>query len=51
MAQAGVNKKKLIDAYKKNAKNGIKILLSMSINNKVRVTSSEDIISFLNKKI
>jgi len=51
MAKEGINKQILIDAYKKDIQCGIKILLSTSINRKVRVTSSLDVINILNNKI
>ncbi|XP_066600064.1 uncharacterized protein [Prorops nasuta] len=51
MAKEGINKKILIDAYRKDSINEIKVLLSMSVNCKIRVTSSTDIINIINDRI
>uniref|UniRef100_A0ABD2X083 Exonuclease domain-containing protein n=1 Tax=Trichogramma kaykai TaxID=54128 RepID=A0ABD2X083_9HYME len=54
MAKEGIDLEKLKEAYKKDQKDGIKILLSMSVNNKVRVTSSQkciDIVQEIIKKM
>lgn len=51
MAKEGISKNILIDTYNKNPKDGIKLLLSISINKKVRVTSNKNIILAKNEKI
>lgn len=44
MAKESITKQVLLNAYKVNGIKGIKILLSMSVNKKVRVTSNTKII-------
>jgi len=51
MAREGINQKVLFDTYKKDSTNGIKVLLSTSVNRKVRVTSEINIINIIHNKI
>lgn len=51
MAREGINQKVLFDTYKKDSTNGIKVLLSTSVNRKVRVTSEINIINIIHDKI
>lgn len=45
MAKEGITEQILLDVYNSDSINGIKILLSMSVNNRVRITSSTKIIN------
>lgn len=47
MAKEGITEKVLLDAYKSDSANRIKILLSMSVNKKVRITTSKKIIDLI----
>lgn len=51
MAKERITRTVLINAFKKNSEDGIKILLNMSINNEVRITSSPKIINVILEKI
>lgn len=45
LAKEGITQKMLLDKYSKEGANGIKYLLSISINGKVRITSNKKILA------